>query len=193
MYFYTYGKENPTDLVMRPIFFNIILIGMAGVGKSTVGHALARICGKKFIDTDNLITEQVGMGLQEYLDLVGIETFQRLEEKTLLTITPQGLIMATGGSAVYSEAGMAHLQATGPLVLLEAPLATLEQRVHNQNTRGLINPGSGSFRDLYYARRPLYHKWAKLRIPADTGSPEDIARVILGRLDDTDPASAGAK
>ena len=63
------------------------------------------------------------MWLQGYLDQVGIETFQRLEEKTLLTITPQGLIVATGGSAVYSEVGMAHLQATGPLVLLEAPLS----------------------------------------------------------------------
>ncbi len=189
MYFYTYGKENPTVLIMRPTFFNIILIGMAGVGKSTVGHALAHICGRKFLDTDDLITEQVGMGLQEYLDQVGNDAFQRIEEKTLLSITPQGLIVATGGSAIYSEAGMAHLQTTGPLILLEAPLSTLEQRVHNQNTRGLINPGIGSFRDLYYARKPLYHKWAKLRIPADTGSPEDIAREILNRLHDTDPAS----
>ncbi|HHB77071.1 MAG TPA: shikimate kinase [Desulfobulbus sp.] len=179
---------------MRPAFFNIsfniILIGMAGVGKSTVGHALARICGKKFIDTDDLITEQVGMGLQEYLDQVGIDVFQRIEEKMLLTITPQGLVVATGGSAVYSEAGMAHLQTTGPIILLEARLTTLEQRVHNRNTRGLVNPGTGGFQDLYYARRPLYHKWAGLRIPADTGSPEDIARAILDRRHDTGPASA---
>ena len=178
---------------MRPtfsnIFFNIILIGMAGVGKSTVGHVLAQMCGKKFIDTDELITKHVRMNLQKYLDHVGIDAFQRLEEKTLLTITPQGLIVATGGSAIYSEAGMAHLQTTGPLVLLEAPLATLEQRVHNQDTRGLVNPGSGSFRDLYFARTPLYRKWAGLRIPADTGSPGDIAREILNRLPDIFPAS----
>ena len=189
MYFCTYGKENPTDLTMQPTFFNITLIGMAGSGKSTIGHILAQICGKRFIDTDKLITKQERMNLQEYLDRVGIDAFQRLEEKTLLTITPQGLIVATGGSAIYSEAGMAHLQTTGPLVLLEASLTTLKQRVHNQNTRGLINPGTGSFRDLYYARKPLYHKWAELRIPADTGSPEDIAHEILNRLHDTDLAS----
>ncbi len=175
--------------IFSDIFFNIILIGMAGVGKSTVGRVLAQICEKKFIDTDELITKQVGMNLQEYLDQVGIDAFQRLEEKTLLTITPQGLIVATGGSAIYSEAGMAHLQTTGPLVLLETPLAILEQRVHNQDTRGLVNPGAGSFRDLYFARRPLYRKWAGLRIPADTGSPEDIARKILDRLPDTVTAS----
>ena len=199
MYFYIYGKENQTAQAMQPsfsnisssFFSNIILIGMAGVGKSTVGHVLARVCGKKFIDTDELITEQVGMGLQEYLDQVGIETFKRLEEKTLLTIGPQGLIVATGGSAIYSEAGMIHLRTTGPLVLLEARLATLEARVSNQDTRGLINPEGGSFQDLYLARRPLYRRWAQLRIAVDTGSPEDIAREILDRLPDAVPASTG--
>ncbi len=182
MYFYTYGKENPTDLIIKPTFFNIILIGMAGVGKSTVGHVLARICGKKFIDTDELITKQVKMGLQEYLNRVGINAFQRLETKTLLTLAPQELIVATGGSAVYSETGMAHLQTTGPLILLEAELSALEKRVHNLDSRGLINPDAGSFRNLYYARKPLYHKWADVRIPVDTGSPEDIAHKIINRL-----------
>ncbi len=189
MYFCTYGKENQTAPAMQPyfsnIFFNIILIGMAGVGKSTAGHVLAQICDKKFIDTDELIEKQVGMGLQEYLDQVGIDAFQRLEEKTLLAIRPQGLVVATGGSAIYSEAGMAHLQTTGVIVLLEARLATLEARVNNQDTRGLINPEGGSFRDLYLARRPLYRKWAGLRIGTDTGSPEAIARKIFDRLPDT--------
>ncbi len=189
MYFCTYGKENQTAPAMQPyfsnIFFNIILIGMAGVGKSTAGHVLARICDKKFIDTDELIAKQVGMGLQKYLDQVGIDAFQQLEENTLLTIRPQGLVVATGGSAIYSETGMAHLQTTGVIVLLEARIATLETRVNNQDTRGLINPEGGSFRDLYLARRPLYRKWAGLRIAADTGSPEAIARKIFDRLPDT--------
>ncbi len=176
-----------------PTFFNIILIGMAGVGKSTVGHVLARISGKKFIDTDELITKQVKMSLQKYLDQVGINAFQRLETKTLLTIAPQGLIVATGGSAVYSETGMTHLQTTGPLILLEAGLTTLEKRIHNLGSRGLINPDSGSFRDLYYARKPLYHKWADVRIPVETGSPENIAHEIISRLSDTEPASTGPK
>jgi len=160
-------------------FSNIILIGMAGAGKSTSGRALAGLSGKQFLDTDDLITARTGMALQDFLDQVGGQRFLQLEEQTLLGLDPDNLIIATGGSAVYSDKGMAHLRTTGPLVLLEVDLATLKQRVKDETSRGLINPDAGSFTDLFYARRPLYQKWADYSVPAAFGSPEDIAGAIL--------------
>ena len=155
---------------------------MAGAGKSTIGSVLAELSGKEFLDTDDLIAQQTGMSLQEYLNQVGIELFQQQEEKTLLTITVENHVIATGGSAIYSDRGMAHLKNSGPLVLLEVDLDTLKQRVDNLDSRGLINPGGGSFRDLFSYRLPLYKYWADIRVNAATGSPQDIAQSILLRL-----------
>ncbi|HHD63507.1 MAG TPA: shikimate kinase, partial [Desulfobulbaceae bacterium] len=91
-------------------FSNIILIGMAGAGKSTIGRVLAGLSGKQFLDTDDLITARTGMALQDFLDQVGSKRFQQLEEQTLLDLNPDNHIIATGGSAIYSDKGMAHLQ-----------------------------------------------------------------------------------
>ncbi len=167
---------------MRNAFSNIILIGMAGAGKSTVGAVLAKLAKKQFIDTDTLISEQTGMALQDFLNSVGPEAFQQQEEQTLLAISLHNHVIATGGSAVYSTPGMGHLQNIGPIVLLEVDLETLEQRVHNKNSRGLINPGEGSFRNLFYSRQPLYRRWADIRING-FGPPEDVALSILRQLD----------
>jgi shikimate kinase len=107
-------------------FSNIILIGMAGAGKSTIGRVLAGLSGKQFLDTDDLITLQTGMALQDYLDQVGGKRFQQIEEQILLGLDPYNHIIATGGSAVYSDKGMTHLQTTGPLILLKVDLVTLK-------------------------------------------------------------------
>lgn len=167
---------------MQTTFSNIILIGMAGAGKSTVGTVLAKISGKKFLDTDDLIAQHTAMSLQDYLDQVGIAQFQQQEEKTLLTINAKQHVIATGGSAIYSAGGMAHLKNSGPLVLLEVDQDTLKHRVGNPNSRGLVNPDGGSFHDLFSSRLPLYRHWADICVNAATGSPQDIAQSILLRL-----------
>ncbi len=165
---------------MQNKFTNITLIGMAGAGKTTIGSLLAELSGKEFIDTDELIIERTGMALQDYINQLGHKRFQQVEEQTLLSINLQNHVIATGGSAIYSERGMKHLQASGPLILLEVGVETLEQRVRNLNTRGLINPeAGGSFRDLFYARKPLYKRWADIRIECSARSPKEIAREIL--------------
>jgi shikimate kinase len=183
VYFYIYGKENYMDRPMTPHFSNIILIGMAGAGKSTVGRILAGQCARIFVDTDALIEKRCGCSLQQHLETVGIDAFRRLEEQVLLGIEQKELVVATGGSAIYSERGMAHLKSTGPLVLLEASLATVMARIHNQDTRGLINPDGTGLADLYHGRRPLYDRWADWRISVDHDPPAAIAEKILSRLD----------
>lgn len=166
---------------MEHDFSNIILIGMAGAGKTTVGSVLARLTGKQFVDTDDLIEQRTGMALQDYLHRVGREAFQQQEEQTLLAIDLADHVIATGGSVIYSDRAMNHLRKNGRIVLLEVDLEVLARRVQ-PDTRGLVNPGGISFRDLYYSRKPLYERWADIRIKCGSRSPEEIARSILNDL-----------
>ena len=153
---------------------------MAGAGKTTIGSILAELSEREFIDTDELIVHRTGMVLQDYLNQVGSVRFQQEEEQTLLSITLHNHVIATGGSAIYSERGIKHLKKSGPLVLLEVGVEILEQRIRNLNTRGMINQQANSrFRDLFNARKPLYERWADIRIKCSFRSPEEIARLIL--------------
>lgn len=163
-------------------FSNIILIGMAGAGKSTIGPLLADRLHCSFMDSDDLIAETRKAGLQEVLDDLGPQLFQALEEQTLLAINVQHCVIATGGSAVYSRPGMEHLQDIGLVVWLDVPLAALEARVNNLNSRGLINPDGTSFAQLYYQRLELYQKYAGLRIDCEQKNPQQIAEAIYTAL-----------
>ncbi len=144
---------------------NIALIGMAGAGKSSVGLELAGLLGLAFVDVDILIEEDQGRPLQEVLNLSGLQGFRALEEKVLLTLDCENHVIATGGSAIYSDAGMAHLEKSAYLVLLDVALPVLEQRVGDFAQRGLVKEGGQSFAQLFAERQPLYRKHADLVVP----------------------------
>ncbi|WP_243668726.1 shikimate kinase [Methanoculleus chikugoensis] len=116
---------------------NIVLIGMPGAGKSTVGVVLAKSLGMQFIDTDILIQERTGKMLQEILDEDGADAFKRIEEETILSLHSSRAVIATGGSVVRSEAAMAHLKSEGVVVYLEIAYEEMEARLKN------ITPGGG--------------------------------------------------
>jgi shikimate kinase len=160
---------------------NIILIGMAGAGKSTVGLRLARSLGRPFIDTDTLIAQAYNSSLQKVLDKLGRRQFQVREEKTLLSVNVRHTIIATGGSAVYSSPGMRHLQTTGLMVWLDVPLPELEARVNNLHSRGLVNPEGTGFADLYRKRLELYHRFAELRIDCRNLGVEETVQSIISQ------------
>jgi len=143
---------------------NIVLIGMAGAGKSTVGVLLAKALSRTFIDTDLLIQAAEGRRLQEILDRDGIEAFRRLEEKHLLGLSARGAVIATGGSVVYSARAMAHLKDNGVAVYLYLPVDALERRVTNLDSRGIVMAPGQTFAELYRERQPLYEKYADLTI-----------------------------
>ncbi len=164
---------------MKHHFRNIVLIGMAGAGKSTVGPLLARRTGFTFLDTDDLIARRQGRSLQETLDLLGPAAFSRLEESVLLSLDLREHVIATGGSAVYCPAGMAHLRTTAIVVLLEAGLDVLRKRVRDTADRGLVNPGGTSFAALYRERLPLYRHYADLTVATSGATPEETCREIL--------------
>jgi shikimate kinase len=142
----------------------IVLIGMPGAGKSTIGGLLAARLGKPLVDTDHLIEEAEGKSLQAILDQCGYLTLRAIEEQVLLANDFAGQVVATGGSAVYSAAAMAHLKRFGLCVFLDVPLEEITARVQNLASRGIAGPPGLGLAQVYAERLPLYHRYADLVI-----------------------------
>lgn len=158
---------------------NLVLIGMPGSGKSTIGVLLAKRMSLGFVDTDLLIQRAQGRSLQEIVDRDGYLALRRIEEEVLHGLDLHGCIIATGGSAVYSERAMAHLQAHGLVVFLHVELAELEARVHDFRSRGLAKRPDQDLEDLFRERFLLYAKYADITVTcAGLGQEEVCARVM---------------
>jgi len=158
---------------------NLVLIGMAGAGKSTVGPLLARSLAYDFVDVDDLTQADQQQSLQELVDCHGAAWFRRLEEKILLGLDLRRHVIATGGSAVYGEAGMRHLKENGLVVFLDVPLAVLEARVGDGADRGLVRDSGQSFAQLFAERRPLYDRYADISIDCSGQSSSRICEAII--------------
>ena len=161
---------------------NVILIGMSGAGKSTLGVLLAKALGKSFIDTDLLIQQKEGMLLQQILDEKGQEYFLSAEESVLAGLCAGGCVIATGGSAIYSEKGMEHLKEKGYTVYLQVDDQELMARISNITTRGIVFRGSGDFRAVYEERKPLYEKYADLTVNCSNTPIEKSLEKILSEM-----------
>lgn len=159
---------------------NIVLIGMPGAGKSTVGVVLAKRLGMDFVDTDVLIQVRCGRRLQEIIDGEGLAAFRRIEERVLLELDVNRSVVATGGSVVYSTAGMRHLKESGLLFFLDVPLEKLTERVRNMDSRGIVIDPGEDFAGLYRRRIALYRRWADRVVDGAAGSVEEIAARIAG-------------
>lgn len=143
---------------------NIVLIGMPGSGKSTVGVLLAKRTGRDFVDTDVLIQTIHNRQLQDIVDRDGYLELRRIEEEILLKLDCRNHVIATGGSAVYSPAAMAHLKSRGVMVFLHVDLATLRSRVQDYATRGLAKRPDQSLDDLFAERLALYKAYGDITI-----------------------------
>jgi shikimate kinase len=157
---------------------NIILIGMPGAGKSTVGVLLAKRLGYQFIDTDLLLQTRQHCRLQQIIARDGLTTFKRLEEDVLCSLETSHSVVATGGSAVYSERAMARLKQLGQLVFINIPLGELLNRVNDMDSRGLVIGPDETYEDLYRERQPLYKKYAEVTIAGGGLTVEAIAAAI---------------
>ena len=156
---------------------NVVLVGMAGVGKSTLGVLLTKELRKAFVDTDLLLTTALGVSLQVYLDTHGYQALRQAEEKAICAMDCSHTVISTGGSAVYSVAAMNYLRASGPIVYLRAPLELIVGRMDNMATRGIAAPPGMTLEDIYAEREPLYAAAADIVVDA-TGSVDET----LGRL-----------
>jgi shikimate kinase len=159
---------------------NIILIGMPGAGKSTVGVILAKTLGMKFVDTDIVLQEHAGRLLQEIIDEDGPESFEKIEEKTILSLHCQNSVIATGGSAVFSRRAMEHLKTGGVVVYLKISFEEMARRLGNISTRGIVLVAGQSLRAMYDQRIPLYEKHADITIDC---SEEDFETVVKKVMD----------
>jgi len=157
----------------------ISLIGMPGAGKSTTGVLLAKLCGLRFVDTDLDIQVHAGATLQQILERDGHLQLRAIEQEVLLHVDLAGAVIATGGSVPYSDAAMQRLKTAGPVIYLEADLATLERRVAAAPLRGIACDSDQSFADIFAERTPLYRHYADLCVDAAGNSPETVAATIV--------------
>ena len=160
---------------------NIVLIGMPGAGKSTLGVVVAKVLGYDFIDGDLLIQNQCDKTLQKVIDAIGPEGFIQVENEVLCTIDCHRTVIAPGGSAVYSEEAMRHLSDIGHVVYLHVSLDELESRLGGLHERGVVmKDGMGmSLADLYAEREPLYKRWAEITIDTDSMNTREAAAAVV--------------
>ena len=153
---------------------NIILIGMPGCGKSTIGVLLAKAMGFRFIDTDITIQNRTGMLLQQIIDQNGLDWFCIEEERAIMSVE------ATGGSAVYSRSAMMYLKEHGYVYYLALPVEQVEKRLHNIKTRGIAMRPGDSIEDVFRRRRALYEEYADITVDCAGKSIEEIVEEIVG-------------
>lgn len=159
---------------------NIILIGMPGSGKSTVGVILAKTLGMDFIDTDLIIQIQQKSKLQSLVDRYGTDKFRDFEEKALLSVMNRSdTVIATGGSAVFCEKGMEHLKKNGICVYLDVPCDVLEKRLKNIKTRGISAAKDMTIRDIFDERSPYYEKFADITVDCGGLDTEQVTAIIM--------------
>lgn len=164
---------------------NITLIGMPGAGKSTVGVVLAKILNKHFVDTDLVIQKSYGETLQNMIDEEGAEGFIERENHILSHLKADDTVIATGGSAVYSDEGMRHLSELGTMVYLRGTADEISARIEDFSERGIVFKGDCplSLGELLKQRGPLYEKYADVVVDIDGEGVTGIARRIVDRLE----------
>ena len=163
---------------------NIVLIGMPGAGKSTLGIVLAKILNYNFIDADLVIQNQCDRTLQKIIDGLGPEGFIQVENQILSDLQAQRSIISTGGSAVYSDEAMKHLGQIGTIVYLKISYEELVRRLSDLQERGVVLKGGigMSLRELYDERKPLYEQYAEITVNSDDLSITAAARNVADAL-----------
>ena len=163
---------------------NIVLIGMPGTGKSTVGKALADRLGYDFVDADDLIVQTTGKTLPEILRQDGLEAFYKIENKVGTDLNRTHTVIATGGSAVLNPRGLKRLRELGKIVYLRHPYEEIARRIPNLATRGITLAPGQTLKDLYDYRTPIYEQAADITVDAENCTIEQTARAIQGAAKD---------
>lgn len=161
---------------------NIVLIGMPGVGKSTVGVILAKELGYRFIDADLVIQEREGRLLRDIIGEVGPEGFIEVENRINASLEADHAIIATGGSAVYGKEAMMHLKEIGTIVYIEVSYEIIEKRLADIKGRGVVLRDGQTLEDLYRERAPLYEHYADITISETGLSIEQTVEKLIEKI-----------
>jgi Shikimate kinase len=168
---------------------NIVLIGMPGAGKSTIGVILAKVLGFQFIDSDLLIQEQEKCLLKDIIERDGLEGLIAIEEQVNAEIQVKNSVIATGGSVIYGDSAMQHLREIGIVVYIKLSYETIENRLDNIKQRGVVFREGQSLKSLYEERCPLYEKYAHITVDGEEMDAEEImekiAAAALERMDNS--------
>ena len=161
---------------------NIVLIGMPGAGKSTVGVVLAKSMGLHFVDGDLVIQEETGMLLHEIIEKEGNDGFRQVENRILSHLQARHSVIATGGSAVYGKEAMRHLQRIGTIIYLKHSCDSIRDRLGDLEERGVsMRPGQ-TLDALYEERVPLYERYADITVNCENRRIREIVAEISARL-----------
>jgi len=161
---------------------NVILIGLPGAGKSTLGVILAKTLGMHFIDTDIIIQDKTGRLLQEIINTDGVERFLEIEEECILSLNKCHAVISTGGSVVLRSRAMKHLTSDGMIIYLEISYDEMVKRLKNITTRGIVLEPGQSLRDMYDQRIPLYERYADIRINCSGEAFESVVENVVVRI-----------
>lgn len=157
---------------------NVILIGMPGVGKSTVGVVLAKKLGYSFTDSDLVIQQETGKLLHQLIEEKGEAGFLMLENEINASLSMDHHVIATGGSAVYGKEAMTHLGKTGCMVYLKLPYEELQERLGDLRERGVVLKEGFTLYDLFEERSPLYEKYADITVDCSDKQIREIVEEI---------------
>lgn len=162
---------------------NLVLIGMPGVGKSTVGVILAKVLGYEFLDSDLLIQKEENALLREIIEKEGVDGFLEIENRVNVSIETMKAVIATGGSVVYCQEAMEHLKEIGTVIYLKLDYSILQRRLGNLKGRGVVLREGQTLKGLYNERTPLYEKYADIVIDEKKLNVEQTLQKILEELE----------
>lgn len=161
---------------------NLVLIGMPGVGKSTVGVILAKVLGYQFLDSDLEIQRREGMLLCEIIEKKGADGFLAVENRVNASLDVHRTVIATGGSVVYGKEAMEHLASIGTIVYLKVSYDILQKRLHDIKGRGVVTKEGQTLADLYKERTPLYEHYADVVVCEDGKNIEQTLEMTMEAL-----------
>ena len=161
---------------------NIVLIGMPGCGKSTVGVILAKTIGVNFVDTDILIQQREGRLLQNIIDTDGIQKFLDREAEAIIELECDNSVIATGGSVVFRKETIEHLKKNGKIFYLNVKLDEIKNRLNNISTRGIAAEKGKSIDEIFTEREALYLKYADFVLDLENSSVEETVEKILKNI-----------
>ena len=161
---------------------NIVLIGMPGAGKSTLGVILAKVLAMDFVDCDLVIQKQEGRTLSRIIEEEGADGFIKTEERINASLSCENCVIATGGSAVYGEAAMENLKKDAVAVYLRLSYENVSARLHNIKGRGVVLKEGQTFQELFKERSSLYEKYADIIIDEDGLDVEQTLSAVVEEL-----------
>ena len=161
---------------------NVVLIGMPAVGKSTIGVLLAKSLLLSFTDTDLLIQEKYKKSLCDIIKDNGTKAFLNIEEDIILNADFKNSVIATGGSAVFGERAMNQLKENGVIVYLSLPIDEIKKRIGDIKSRGVVLTNGNTVDDIFKERKPLYEKYADIKIDCDNLTAEECVEKIIQSL-----------